>query len=324
MDTYENSKKFDEAVKCLGIFQAILNLPYQIKSKVQEVRIRVDKPLMLTLPNDNLFVDENGKGCSVASTNSLIANKENMDEMFRNLCNYSVHSHQREIKNGFITIKGGHRAGICGTAVTDNNEITNLRDISSINLRIAREIKGVSKDLVNFLLADEYINGMLVFGSPGCGKTTVLRDLARLLADGSSNNKFYRVCIVDERGELAATFEGVPQNDLGISCDILDGYPKSEGITQSIRSLSPDFIICDEIGSLEDVKALENSINAGVTIIASVHAKDIQELISRPLIKKLILDGAFKKAVALKNRNHPGEINNTYVDLKKYVDDSEK
>lgn len=312
MDEIKSAQRFDEAAESLGKISNKFRLTLKEKAAAQEIRMRIGKPVMISLPNGSAFIRTDGTLSNVYSNNLLTAWQENMQEAFNLICNYSVHSHQREIKNGFVTIKGGHRAGICGTAVTENDTVSNIRDISSINLRIARDIEGAAKDTAKFIVNGEKVFGAIIFGPPGCGKTTVLRDLARRLSKGTQNNKYYRVSVIDERGEIAACFQGSAQNDLGPSCDVLDGYPKGEGIMQAVRCLSPDVVICDEIGSEEDAKAIEMSINAGVSIIASAHAGNINELLSRPQIKRLLKAGAFKCAVKLYGREAPGTVEETY------------
>lgn len=312
MDEKTAALRFDEAAMMLDSLSKKFNVPPDIKAKAQEIRLRIGKPISISLPESCVFLQSDGSVSPLYKGNMLTAWRENMDEAFRLICNCSVHSHQREIKNGFITIKGGHRAGICGTAVIENDLITNVRDISSINLRIARDVDGAAIETAKALIKNGRVSGSLIFGPPGCGKTTILRDLARRLSSADENGTFYRVAVIDERGEIAACFQGEPQNDLGPCCDVFDGYPKGEGIMQAVRSMSPDIVICDEVGSIEDAKAIEMSINAGVTIIASAHAASLEELKARPQIKRLIVSGAFTFAVRLKGRQNPGAVAEVY------------
>ena len=188
-----------------------------------------------------------------------------------------------------MTIRGGHRAGICGTAVYKDHALTNIRDVSSVNIRVARQVDGAADQLLKNLGTN--FKGLLLCGAPACGKTTVLRDLARQLTDNSQK----KVCVIDERGELAGTYAGVCQNNLGQS-DILNGYTKGEGIMQALRCLSPDVIICDEAGGREDVQAIAQGVNAGVSIVASIHAATPQELLAR------------SQGKIFKGRQQPGEI----------------
>ena len=231
----------------------------------------------------------------------LIVTPKDVSDTFQSICGYSVYSHQNEIKHGFLTMQGGHRAGLCGTAVYQNGTLSNIRDVSSINIRIARQISGAADKLLEMMNGD--FGGLLLCGAPSCGKTTILRDLSRQL----SNTYMKKVAVVDERGELAGTCSGVYQNDLGQS-DILDGYSKGEGILQAVRCLSPEIIICDEAGTTDDVRAIEQGLNAGVSMIASIHASTRAELLGRVQGRRLLQSGAFEHVAFLKGREQPGEI----------------
>jgi stage III sporulation protein AA len=233
-----------------------------------------------------------------------------MEESFRNLCSYSVYSHENEIRNGYITLSGGHRAGICGTAVLQSDSVSSVRGISSINLRISREIRGAADELLDRIW-DRLAGGLLLAGAPSSGKTTILRDLARQLSSGVRGN-LKKVAVIDERGEIAGTYCGVPQNDLGCCCDVLDGYPKAEGILLAVRTLSPDIILCDEIGSEREVGAVEQGLNTGVILIASIHAGSIEELVRRKQAIKLLRTGAFATVAQLDASKGPGKIAGIY------------
>jgi len=308
MDEKTAAARFDDAARNLGALSGRFNLPQDIKAHAQEIRLRAGRPVMLSLPNAPVFITQSGSPSFSPKGSLLCADRVQIDEAFRLICDCSVHSHQREIRNGFVTLRGGHRAGICGTAVTEGDIVSNIRDISSINLRVARDIAGAADDTVKAVISGGQVLGTLLFGPPGCGKTTVLRDLARQLSSGLRGSRLYRVAVIDERGEIAASFLGVPQNDLGPCCDVLDGYPKGEGIMQAVRCLSPDIVICDEIGGEADENAVEQSLNAGVTVIASAHAGSIAELMARPQMARLITCGAFKRVVQLAGREHPGVV----------------
>lgn len=276
------------------------------KEKIEEIRLRLNKPLSVTLPNGNKFIKENGN-LSQGFEGCLIASFDDIRDTIHSLCNMSIYSHQNQIKNGYITLRGGHRAGICGTAVVDEKAITNIRDISSVNIRIAREIIGSSNQIYNALFKDNQTEGCLIASPPCGGKTTLLRDLARSI---SLSGK--RIAVVDERGELGAAFEGVQQNDLGPLTDLLDGYPKAAGIKYAVRSLSPDVIICDEIGDEDDLEAVLEGMKLGVPFILTAHAREINDLRGRKSILTMLSCGAIKNLVLLNGPENPGSIKRIY------------
>lgn len=283
-------------------------LPEEVKDRTQEIRLRVNCPVSLYTGGKNRFLTDRGV-CTPGGEN-IIAFREDIDETFRSLCSSSVYSHQNEIKNGYVTIRGGHRVGVCGTAVVVGGRVEGVRDISSLNIRIARQIDGAANELLR-LLGEEVFRGVLIAGAPASGKTTILRDLARQLSSGARKNP-RKVAVVDERGELAGTFLGEAQNDLGDCCDILDGYPKGEGIMQAIRTLSPELIVCDELGGADDAAAVEAGLNAGVGMVTTLHAGNVEELLKRGQAQSLLLTGAFQTAVLLDGRERPGKIRGIY------------
>ncbi len=307
MDVQKNAQRFEQAVCVLPpkIKSVLLSIPTSVKDTVQEVRLRVGRPITLSCPGKSWFLDAKSQLHNVPK-HCFFVNSEDIAQAVAGMCAYSVHTHQHELINGYISLRGGHRAGICGTAVTDSQSITAVREITSINLRIAREIKGAATAIVRDVLRGS-LCGLLITGVPSSGKTTILRDLTRQLASGELG-QFVRVAVVDERCELGAVYEGVPQNDLGISCDILSGYPKGKGILTAVRTLSPEVIVCDEIGSREEVDSMLDGLNCGVKIIAAAHARTLQELISREQIRRLIKHGAFEKIVRLGDSSAPGSI----------------
>lgn len=198
--------------------------------------------------------------------------EKDIADCFAELCRYSVHSYSREIAEGFITLDGGHRVGLCGTAVMSGGAVVSVKDISSLNIRIAREVRGCAEELYGRFFAGGLCS-LLLAGRPMSGKTTVLRDLSRMLGEK------YRVALIDSRNELSASVRGLPTLDVGENTDVLCGYTKSAGIMTALRSLSPDVIICDEIG--DDFDAVEQCLFCGVKVIAAAHAGSLSELSRR-------------------------------------------
>lgn len=307
MEIQKGAYRFDQAIASLPgrIREVLAALPRTVKAGVFEVRLRVDKPLCLTCPGQIWFVDVKSQLHNIPRPCFPVTPQE-LEETYLAMCSYSVHSHQNELKNGYISLKGGHRAGICGTAVVDGRRVSAVRDVTSINLRIARDVHGAADEVVGRLFQEE-VRGMLLAGVPSSGKTTILRDLARQLSDGRTG-RYLKVAVVDERCELGAVFEGIPQNDLGPGCDLLSGYPKGAGILMAVRTLSPHVIVCDEIGGEEEVDGMLDGLRCGVKIIASAHAGSIDELIGRRQIARLLREGAFDHIVLLGSADEPGSI----------------
>ena len=298
-----DTKAFDSAAEILSedIRAVLKNIPDSKKGTVQEIRIRVNKPLALSDGATTVFTDADGKIMYTMGEKAFRVSQRGIYDTFRRICDYSVYSRQDEIKNGYITVKGGHRVGLCGTAVLTDGKISALNDISSMNVRIARQIFGVSEEIINHLYPFE--GGILIAGMPSSGKTTLLRDLARSLSLGIGCH-VTRTAVIDERGELSGTYSGVSYNDMGLS-DILNGYPKGEGIIHAIRAMSPQVIICDELGTDEDCRLVSQGFNAGATVIASIHAGSYQELLKRKQAVELLKTGAFGNIVILSSAAIP-------------------
>ncbi len=288
-----------------------------ILCEIKEIRLKRNNPVCIVTSNKKLFLKYNGELVSDADQSGLcIAENNYVDEAVRRLCNFSIHAFQGEMINGFITISGGHRVGISATAITNaEGTITAVKNVSSLNIRIAREVVGAANELISEVFNDNKIKSVLIVGEPSSGKTTVLRDVARRLS--GKDFGYMRVCIVDERGEICATSDGVSQKTLDVGCDVLDGYPKSEGMMIALRAMAPDVIICDEIGSFEDITAIENIANAGIKLIATIHADNFSHLSKRVQFSKLMQISAFDIAVILCGKDNPGKIKEI-ISLKRY------
>ena len=288
------SKRFDTALSALSgpVCDTLYRLPSDVKQSVNEIRLRLYQPICLHTVANCFFLQSDGTVGTTITPETMKTTKGDLLESFRTLCGYSVYAHQSEIQNGFVTYLGGHRVGVCGTAVVEQGRITSIRDITSMNVRIAKESFGIANPILKEL-GNRIADGLLIVGKPGSGKTTILRDLCRQVASGGLD-RLYRVSLVDERGEVAGISNGEVQNDVGVCCDILNGYPKSEGILQAIRGLSPQFIFCDELGDNDDIAAIQSGIHAGATIITTVHAGSLKELCQRPQGKALLQTGAFR------------------------------
>lgn len=276
---------------------------------IEEIRMRVQKPLMIFKNGTDYFICENGLNKSYSK--AYIVEKDDIDKTLQLMSDFSIYAVEEEIKQGFLTLKGGHRVGIVGRTILEENRIKTVRNISSLNIRIAREVKGCGMSLVKKIYSDG-IKHTLIASPPGCGKTTLLRDVIRILSYGCENInlKGHKVGVVDERSEIAACYLGMPQKDVGIRTDVIDACPKVQGMIMLLRSMSPEIIAVDEIGSLKDAEAIEEAINSGVKVIATVHGKDIDEVLNKPGIKRLMENRAFERIVILSRKKGPGTIEN--------------
>lgn len=265
------------------------NTSESISEFVEEIRIRLNRPITLKIGQELMILE-------------YIINKEEIDEIFERICENSIYSYKKEICEGFITIKGGHRVGITGTAVIEE-KIKNINYISSLNFRVAREKKDSSKEIIKYIInqKENNIYNTLIISSPGCGKTTMLRDIIRNISNGIEELNFKPkvVGLVDERGEIAAAYKGIPQNDIGIMTDVMSNFPKSIGMKMLIRSMSPQIIVCDEIGGVEDVQAIKIAICSGVKGIFTAHGRNLEEVMKNPELNSLIKENIVEQIIQL-------------------------
>lgn len=253
--------------------RAVKKIPESFFEDIQEIRLRVNRPAAVSMNNSIRYITNEGQLTYNPDTGVKVS-AEDVKRTFEAVCQYSVHSFQREIADGFVTVRGGHRVGVCGTSVIHSDVIENVKNISSLNFRIAREVTGCADELCNIAFGNgrRSLCSLLLAGPPSSGKTTMLRDMARILG------KSCKTAVIDERGELAAVWNGSSQNDVGINTDVFDGYDKPRGIMTALRVMSPQIIICDEIGSENDLKAIRAASDSGVYTAASIHASSMDEL----------------------------------------------
>ena len=276
--------------KIYQIFSNLLQENPQIANELQEIRIRVDKPIILKLREKDLILQYN-----ILQTEIL--------QIVERLCENSIYAYKNQICEGFITIKGGHRVGLTGSCVIENGKITNIKYISSLNIRIAREVKNCSTRILREIIdiENKTIYNSIIVAPPGRGKTTILRDIIRRISDGIEEINFRgKTCgVVDERGEIAAMYKGAPQNDVGIRTDIIENVSKNKGIHMLIRTMAPEIIACDEIGSKEDVEAIHYALYSGVKGIFTMHGKNVEDIKNNKQIYELIENREIQKIVFL-------------------------
>lgn len=262
----------------------------KILNEMQEIRIRVNRPISIKTRKKDYFM------------NNRISQNEILYILER-ICQNSIYAYKNQICDGFITVKGGHRIGITGSCVIENNKVINLKYISSLNIRIAREVINCStkvlREIIN--IDNKTIYNSVIVAPPGKGKTTVLRDCIRRLSNGIDEIDFQgKTCgVIDERGEIAAMYNGIPQNDIGIRTDVIENVSKNKGIHMLIRSMAPEIIACDEIGSKDDIEAINYAFVSGVKGIFTMHGSNIDDIKNNMYISSLIENKQIEKILFL-------------------------
>lgn len=291
------------------IREMIKKLPVSLLTRIEEIRLRMGKPLCIAGCNMEQFVDAGGK-CSSTTENAYMVTSEDLKCSIQLVCNFSMYSVEEELRNGFVTIKGGHRVGVCGRTVIESGRVKTIKDISYLNFRIAKQIIGASDKVIGYLIRPpDNIYNTLIISPPQCGKTTLLRDIVRRISSGYEPGlqKGMKISLIDERSELAACSMGIPRNDVGIRTDVLDGCPKAEGIIMMIRSMSPDIVATDEIGRKEDADAIIDAVNAGVKVITTIHGSGIGDFLKKQDLSR-IQKGVFERYLVLSRRNGVGTL----------------
>lgn len=290
-----------------NIKEKLINVDYNFFEKAQEIRIRCNKCIIFKILNKEYFLCKDGKlSKNFIEKNIFIPTIEDIQKTLEIMSDYSIYAFEQELKNGFVTLSGGFRVGITGTSVVENEKIKAIKNISSINIRLAKEIKGCSKKILPYIKEEKFFSSIII-SPPNCGKTTLLRDIIKEISENGEN-----VAVIDERSEIGGVYMGISQMDLGIRTDIFDRCPKNQGMINVLRSMAPDFIAVDEIGTEEDILALEKIFNSGVKVICTVHAENIYELRKKHGFEKILEGKFFKRYITLDKANFKFNISNIY------------
>lgn len=294
----------------LNLRQLMKRIPSSLLAKVQEIRLREGKPLMCTWARGDCLLDSRGRMVGHREQAYLVT-REDLQQSLQLMSNYSLYAFEEELRSGYLTVPGGHRVGLVGQAVLSRGKLKMQKYITGINIRFCREVMGAGERVLPAIISPTgEVLSTLIVSPPQCGKTTLVRDLARLLSNGvkSLNLPGQKVGLVDERSEIAGCFEGVPQNEVGIRTDVLDGCPKAEGMMLMIRSMSPRVLVTDEIGSLEDARAVEEAALAAVAVLATAHGSCREALLERPGLRKMFQHKIFKRLIFLSSSRGAGTV----------------
>lgn len=297
--------------------ELLRKLPQAIRLRIEEIRVRQERPLEVNYAGQHHYVNARGELTDMPQ-DGYRPNRDDLVRLLDYFTNHSMYTMEEELRKGYITIQGGHRVGLSGRAVLTKGYVDHLRDITSFNIRIAKELQGVGEAILPHILDFKHRSVLhtLILSPPQHGKTTLIRDLARLMSLGRWGHpeaawKGVKVGIVDERSEIAGCIKGVPSFDVGPRTDILDGCPKAEGMMMMIRSMSPDVLLVDEIGRREDADAIREALHAGIRVMATAHGSDLEDVLRRPVLHELVEEELFQTYVILR-RTAQGTMKQVY------------
>lgn len=268
---------------------------------VEEIRLRAGRNAIL------YFGTRKGE-----LVTDYIVQAEDIKEALEYISTFSLYAFEEDIKEGFITIRGGHRVGLAGKVVKENGKVKTISNISSINIRVSHQVLGCSDPVMEHIVSEDSVSNTLIISPPGAGKTTLLRDMLRQLSDVYKK----KVALVDERSEIASCYKGVPQNDVGMRTDVYDCCPKTEGMMLMIRAMSPHVVAVDEIGGLKDMEAIKEALSCGCKVIATAHGDSLPDIRTKEYMKESIRDRLFTRYIFIRNnQNRTLEIYNEKLEL---------
>lgn len=295
-----------EAAEIMRLFPQQLRFRWKEASQkadeLQEIRLRCGRPVMVYVRQEEWYLEETG-ALTKEEKRAYILPKEELEQILKHICRYSLYACEEEMSRGYVSADGGLRVGIAGEVVLKpDGTVKNVRYISSLNIRISHEAKGAAAGLLPWIYQGKSPHNILIVSPVGCGKTTLLRDMVRLISDGNELAEGMTVGIVDERSEIAGCFQGIPGKDVGKRTDVLDGCPKAEGMMMLLRSMAPAVVAVDELGSSADVRALEQVLKCGSSVIATVHGTSWEEVRDKPVFAPLFQSRTFGRVFVLGKR----------------------
>lgn len=293
-----------------GIRMALEAMPLGFEN-IYEMRLRIGRPMLLVVGGREWYLARKG-GLTEKIQEAYVVGEEEIRETLEYVAGYSLYAFEEELRQGFLTVQGGHRIGVVGSVVLEGGGVKTISPVTCLNVRLAHEKKGCADGVMPWIRDRKGIRHTLIVSPPRCGKTTLLRDAIRQISDGGDGFPGYTVGVVDERSELAGCYRGIPQNDVGMRTDVLDACPKAEGMMMLVRSMSPQVVAVDELGNYEDIHAIEAVIHCGCRLIATMHGDSMEDIKKKPLMERLMKEQVFERYLVLQGGSRAGRVMGIY------------